>query len=180
MKRKDFLKTACGCGLGLSAGASLLAAAAGVQAPADKELEAMKRFKDAWIKALMENLESTLDRKSLEKLLNTNGRSCAARSGLRKTAESCRGDVAKWVKTVGGKIAPDLCRMDGKTVHWGYPRCFCELVADGPERLPDSYCLCSAGWVQEMFEIVADHPVKVELVQSIKRGAPDCRFIVRI
>ncbi len=180
MKRVEFLKSVCGCGLGLAGGASALASAAGPQSAADKECESMKRFKDAWIVSLMENLEKTLDKKSLESLMNTNGRSCAARSTLRKTAESCRGDVAKWVNTVGGKFGPGLCRVDGNTVHWGYPRCYCGLVAAGPERLPDSYCLCSAGWVQEMFEAVAGHPVKVEIVQTIKRGAPDCRFIVRV
>jgi hypothetical protein len=40
--------------------------------------------------------------------------------------------------------------------------------------------LCSAGWVLEMFEIVADHPVRVEVVRTIKRGAADCRFIVHL
>jgi hypothetical protein len=180
MKRIDFLKSACGCGLGLAGGASALASAAWTQTAREKECESMKRFKDVWIASLMENLEKTLDEKSLQKLMNTNGRSCAARSTLRKTAESCRGDVAKWVKTVGGKLSKELCRVEGNTVYWGYPRCYCELVASGPERLPDSYCLCSAGWVQEMFEIVAGHPVKVEIVRTIKRGAPDCRFIVRV
>jgi predicted hydrocarbon binding protein len=47
-------------------------------------------------------------------------------------------------------------------------------------QLPASYCLCSAGWVQEMFETVTGRPVHVELIRSIKGGAPDCRFVVRL
>jgi hypothetical protein len=128
----------------------------------------------------MENLERTLDKKSLQKLMIINGRACASRSVLRKTAESCRSDLANWVKTVGGKFGKGICRMDGNTIYWGHLRCYCEFVAAGPEHLPDSYCLCSAGWVQKMFGVVAGHPVKVEIVQTIKRGAPDCRFVVRV
>ncbi len=60
------------------------------------------------------------------------------------------------------------------------PGAIAELVAAGPERLPDAYCLCSAGWVLEVFEAVAGRPVRVEVVQTIKRGAPDCRFLVRL
>jgi predicted hydrocarbon binding protein len=48
------------------------------------------------------------------------------------------------------------------------------------KSLPASYCLCSAGWVQEMFETVTGRPVHVELIRSIKGGAPDCRFVVRL
>ncbi len=140
----------------------------------------MKKFKDAWVTTIMENLEKTVDPAARGKLLNANGRACARRSTVLKTAQACQGDVPKFVKTVGGRISKDLCHVEGKTVHWGYPRCFCELVAESPARLPGSYCLCSAGWVQEMFEIVAGHPVQVELVQSIKGGAPDCRFVVRV
>jgi hypothetical protein len=65
MKRIDFLKSACGCGLGLAGGASMLASAAWAQTAADGECESMKRFKDVWIETLMENLEKTLDEKSL-------------------------------------------------------------------------------------------------------------------
>jgi len=46
--------------------------------------------------------------------------------------------------------------------------------------LPASYCLCSVGWVLEMFEIVAQKPVRVDLVQSVKRGASSCKFLVRL
>jgi predicted hydrocarbon binding protein len=36
------------------------------------------------------------------------------------------------------------------------------------------------GWVLEMFETVAQKPVRVELVHSVKRGASSCKFLVRL
>jgi hypothetical protein len=176
MKRKEFIKTACGLGLAGSA------AALGVQAqttPAKPE-KARDRFKEAWVKELMDGMEKIVDPETRGRLMNACGRACARRGGMLKTAEKFKGDVAGYVAAVGPQVGKDLCRMEGETVHWGYPRCYCELVADGPERLPETYCLCSAGWVQEVFERVAGHPVRVEVVQTIKRGAPDCRFLVRL
>jgi len=178
MKRKDFLKTACG--LGLAGGAAALKLPAAGQAEPAKEEKPRDYFKETWVKTLMENMEKGVDSATREKLMNDCGRACARRGGLYKTAEKWRGDVAGFIQAVGPMVGKDLCRVEGDRVHWGYPQCYCSLVTDGPERLPDSYCLCSAGWVLEMFEIVADHPVRVEVVRTIKRGAADCRFIVHL
>ena len=65
-------------------------------------------------------------------------------------------------------------------LHVVYPRCFCHLVAKGPERLPDIYCLCSRGWLKEMFETVLGELVEVDLLDSVKRGADQCGFTVRL
>jgi hypothetical protein len=78
------------------------------------------------------------------------------------------------------KLGQENVFIEGDMIHWGYPRCFCELVAEGPARLPYVYCHCSVGWVLEVFETVAGKPVKVELLQSVKRGAPTCQFLVRL
>jgi hypothetical protein len=177
MKRKDFLKAACG--MGLAGGTAALKIPAAQTEPA-KEEKARDMFKETWVLTLMENMEKDVDSATRERLMNDCGRACARRSGLLKTAEKFRGDMAGFIQTLGPQVGKDLCRLEGETVHWGYPRCYCELVADGPERLPESYCLCSAGWVLEVFEIVADRRVRVEVVQTIKRGAPDCRFIIHL
>ncbi len=61
-----------------------------------------------------------------------------------------------------------------------YSQCNCELVADGPDRLPDMYCACSAGWIKEMFETVTGKTVQVERHQTVKTGADSCKFTVRV
>lgn len=176
MKRKEFLKAACGLGL---AGGVTARKAPAQTAPVKAE-KPRDRFKEAWIKELMENMEKIVDPETRGRLMNACGRACARRGGMLKTAQQFKGDVPGYVRTIGPQVGKDLCRIEGDIVHWGYPRCYCELVEAGPERLPESYCLCSAGWVQEMFETVAGRPVRVEVIQTIKRGASDCRFIVRL
>jgi hypothetical protein len=85
----------------------------------------------------------------------------------------------KFVQAAAGRLGRENVRfLNATAIHWSYPRCFCELVADGPDRLPALYGQCSVGWVLEMFETVRQKPVRVRLVQSIKSGASSCVFRV--
>ncbi len=184
MNRKDFFKRAAQACLACGGMALLSGQETKPQADqAEKERKARefeKRFKEAYILTLMENMEKQLDEKTRVKLMEECGRSCARRSGIVKFAEKYKGDVKKFVETMSEKLGKENISIEGETVHWGYPRCLCELVAEGPARLPDVYCNCSVGWVLELFETLTGKPVKVELLQSVKRGAPTCQFLVRL
>ncbi len=184
MNRKDFFKRAAqAC---LACGGTVLLSGQETKPQADqsekerKAREFEKRFKEAYILTLMENMEKQLDEKSRVKLMEECGRACGRRSGIAKFAEKYKGDVKKFVEAMSEKLGKENIFIENETVHWGYPRCLCELVAEGPARLPDVYCNCSVGWVLELFEAVAGKPVKVELLQSVKRGASTCQFLVRL
>jgi len=55
----------------------------------------------------------------------------------------------------------------------------CSLVEDRPPNLSPTFCLCSLGYVREMFARQVGRPVQVELVRSVHRGDRECRFTVR-
>ncbi|OGD27203.1 MAG: hypothetical protein A2Y56_15465 [Candidatus Aminicenantes bacterium RBG_13_63_10] len=183
MKRKDFFKTAAGTYLAC-AGSAILAGQEAAPAPDKDERERRareheERFKRAYILTLMENLEKCVDEPTRVRMMNDCGRACARRGGLFKAAEDCRGDLKTFVARMAGGLGAENARfLDEGTVHWSYPRCFCELVASGPDRLPAVYCPCSVGWVMEMFEAVLQRPVRVRLIQSVKSGASSCVFRV--
>jgi hypothetical protein len=185
MKRQDFIKSAAGACLACAGGSFL-----GGQEPpsaADQtslERRARKReetFKQNYISTLMENLEKGVDEPTRVRMMNDCGRACARRGELFKTAEAGRGDLKAFLTRMTEILGPDSAVLvDEKTVRWNYPRCYCELVAAGPERLPAVYCQCSVGWVLEMFETVLGRPVKVRLVQSIRTGGPSCVFHIDV
>jgi predicted hydrocarbon binding protein len=97
-----------------------------------------------------------------------------------KLAESCRGDVGKLVAKFAEFLGKEENYLRDNVVHLSYPKCLCELVADGPERLPEAYCHCSEGWVKEMFETAARKKVQVQTLQTVKRGAPSCKFLITV
>jgi len=184
MKRKEFFKKTAQ--IGLAAGSMMLLKGKDAQAKSAKK-EAKKqepksrqqRVKEEWIKALLKHMDEQFDEKIRVKVMEACGRDCARRGAIRM-AEASKGDVGKLVDTLARYLGKENCRLEGKTVHLAYSKCLCELVADGPERLSDTYCFCSKGWVLEMFETAAQRPVRVELLQSIRRGAPSCKFLIEL
>jgi predicted hydrocarbon binding protein len=124
-------------------------------------------------------MDEHLDEATRKTLMESCGRACA-RGGAVTSAEKCGGDVDKLVSTLEKWVGKGHARRDADVVHIIYPRCLCHLVAKGPERLPETYCLCSCGWLKEMFETVVGNPVEVELLESVKRGAEQCSFTVRL
>lgn len=185
MRRQDFLKSAAGACLACSGGSFLGGQEARPTAdqagPERQAREREEKFKRAYITTLMENLEKSVEEPARVRMMNDCGRACARRGGLFKAAEACRGDLKAYLARMNGILGPESAvLLDATTVRWSYPRCYCEMVASGPERLPAVYCQCSVGWVLEMFETVLGQPVKVRLVQSIRTGGPSCVFHVDI
>ena len=145
----------------------------------DEHVAQNEKFKQNWISSLMENLDRHLDEDTRIKLMESCGRSCARQESI-KIAESCLGDLESLVSRLGKIIGKQNASMEEGIVHLQYDKCYCPLVSKGPKILSDTWCNCSRGWVKEMFETAAEKPVKVELLQSIKRGDPCCKFILQL
>lgn len=138
-----------------------------------------KEFTQRWVVNLMAGIDAHLDDETKLRLMESCGRACA-RGGVAAEAEACRGDLGKLLAKLKRWIGKENVRWEGDLVHLTYAKCFCHLVADGPATLPATYCLCSRGWVKEIFETVLEKPVDVELLDSIKRGGESCRFVVHL
>jgi predicted hydrocarbon binding protein len=146
------------------------------QAP---EQEGRTRFQQEWIKSLMETLDSQVDEPARLKIMEECGRACARRGAAAGLSKAAGGDLDKLVSTLGGHLGRENVRREGNLVHLRYTKCFCPLVASGPERLSKTYCHCSRGWAMEVFGAVTGKAVTAELLRSIKRGDAACEFIVR-
>ena len=59
-------------------------------------------------------------------------------------------------------------------------RCFCSLLRGLPvdDRVSLIYCHCSKGFIKKFWEGILEKPVKVELMQSVVSGAPECKFAI--
>lgn len=178
MDRKTFLKQSGQ--LGVASGCMLLFGRKNTSTKEDDMASKREqKFKEDWVVTLMENLEERFDEKTRCAFMESCGRDCAKRGAI-SLAESCKGDV----NTLTAKLAqiPQVEITHGKNgpIKVSYKKCFCELVSKGPERLPDTYCECSKGWLLQMFETASQKPVKVEIIQTIKRGGTACDFLVQV
>lgn len=150
---------------------------------------------ESWIKDLMDNVDTMLDEETRIKLMQECGRACFTRAfGVapeeKPTIEEAR-RYLEALKAQGAKV-----RQEGdKTVilySWGRDHqnpwglilgdgyCMCPVVETGPEELSPTYCYCSTGYVKESFSRALGKPVKVELLDSLKKGGKNCIFRIEV
>ncbi len=150
----------------------------------------------AWIKDLMDNMDSLLDLETRRRLMQANGRACYLRafgvaSDEKPTAEYAQGFIDS-IKKDGNEVKEE----GGKTIvifNWGRKHqnpqglilqdgyCMCPIVESGPPRLSPTFCQCSAGYVKEIFARYTGRTVeKVEVLDSLKMGGRDCVFRVEL
>jgi predicted hydrocarbon binding protein len=182
MNRKEFIRKACQ--VGVASGATLLIAesdrcCALASGQEEQSVSKKEKFTQDWIRTLMNNMDTQLDEGARVKLMELSGRACA-RQGAVNAVKACKGDLEKFLVTMRKWVGADNVRRDGSKVFLTYSKCLCPQVQSGSEKLSDTYCNCSRGWVKEMYETVLGTPVDVQLTESIKRGGEACRFIIRI
>jgi hypothetical protein len=62
--------------------------------------------------------------------------------------------------------------------------CHCQLartaVRDGKPNISSTFCYCSAGYEKIRFDVIFGEPVEIELLESVLKGDPQCRFSITI
>jgi predicted hydrocarbon binding protein len=71
-------------------------------------------------------------------------------------------------------------QREGDVVHATYDRCYCGSVNKSKQPFSPTYCACSCGWYQKLFEELLNTPTKVELLSSIIQGDDSCQFLIHI
>jgi hypothetical protein len=146
-------------------------------------------FSQRWVKRMMDNLDKEVDEPTRTRLMQANGRSCYRGSNQRPFQGGVDAFIEEVKKWAGARPSP--IRRDGNIVYFDYVKnpaglkvadcwCLCPLVEKGPEGLSGTFCECSVGYVAEMFGGVAGKPVRVELLESLKRGGKGCRFKIHL
>lgn len=130
----------------------------------------------------MEGLDSEVDEETITKILEDCGRNCISRSFIEemkavwKKSEDLDLLLRKINEVWGNAGANASIKRGGDGIYAEYGECYCPIVQDYLEELSSSWCICSCGWLLELFESVLERPVEVELEKSVKRGDDICRF----
>ena len=165
------------------------AAAASLPVAEGTPIDKRMAFAQTWAKRMMDNLDKEVDEPTRTRLMQANGRSCFLGSG-RKPFEGGLDAFIEAVKKWSGDGPPPI-RREGDVVYFDYVAnpaglkvadgwCLCPLVERGPDGLSGTFCECSVGYVREMFSQVTGNPVRVELLESLKRGGKACRFRIHL
>jgi len=199
MNRKEFVRRigkACTCSCVCALTASLgeaFAQDAAKQAPKKPRNDERMEFTENWAVRFFNVLDANLDAATRKKIMMANGKECLL-SWQKATNQKPRTEpltlegFAKQVKQKGSKDY----RFEGNVIYFQFNaaaetgsaspenHCLCPMVETKPAGLSPTYCLCSLGYVKEMHEQVFKKPVEVELLSSVLRGDPRCKFKITV
>lgn len=141
------------------------------------------RQKAACIYGMMKLLEASVEGEARFMVMEGCGRACIGASTMTKAVklqrESDNLDDLLFRLNAAHIGGGHLVREDG--VIWAtYDRCYCGAVSKSQEPFSETYCHCSCGWFQKLFETLFNQVVKVELMDAILQGGERCRFRIHI
>lgn len=59
--------------------------------------------------------------------------------------------------------------------------CFCPIIRTKlRDGMPQTFCYCGAGWFRQQWEGAIGQPVRVEILTSLLKGDPECRFAIHL
>lgn len=184
MDRKQFLR------LGLATcGLALPSPAAGTTQhplPDPGELEGARRDADfvrAWVSDLVDAMESQLPAETRIGLVEACGRGCFRRHAFkREMAAEGSGDPEKLIAAYARRF--ECWRDEAGDVHVRYGetsrRCYCPVVKGVPARPDDLHCECTRGTHRAVFEAALGRPIRVDVIETLRRGGRTCHFVARL
>ena len=175
MDRKEFLRMGCCAFAFLSAQSD----AAAVPQPCDEQLKFIQNF----LTDLMDTIDGEVDEATKIKLLSGCGRGCFRRFQFKQDiAAKGKGSVDKLIEALKQNF--EVWR-EGKLVHVRYGAinsngCYCPAARYRPGKPKDIHCYCTRTTHQAIWETALGRAVKVEILQTVRRGDPTCHFLVSL
>ena len=135
------------------------------------------------VKSIMDVLDSEVDEHARRVIMEACGHRCIGASTLKKAVklqEQAFNLDELLVLLNEQHIGGGYLQRYGNVIHAAYDRCYCGSVSKTKELFTETYCHCSCGWYQKLFETVLSRPVRVELLGSIIQGDQRCEFRIHL
>jgi Family of unknown function (DUF6144) len=179
MDRKEFLRMGC-CAF------AFLASQNGVAAETSQACDNNRlTFIQNWVSDLMDTIDSEVDEETKIKLMSGCGRGCYQRHQFKQDiAAKGKGSVDKLIEAYKANF--EVWREGEDKVHIRYGEvnkngCYCPAANYRPGKpKTDIQCYCTRATHQSIWEAALGHPVKMDILQSVRRGDPTCHFLVHL
>jgi hypothetical protein len=185
MDRKTFLSRSVdgflGCCAAMAWCAEPIEASQAAPTPAAVS-DGEKQFIQNWLADLMEALDRETDESVKIRLLAACGRACFERHEFKRNwAIQGRGDVDR---LIGALKANFEVWREGDRVHIRYGEvskgCYCPAAKYRPAKSNDIHCYCTRATHQAVWETALGRPIRVDIVDTVRRGGKTCHFLVQL
>jgi len=178
MDRKEFFATSLKGTLGCCA-LALFDGTASAQTVTPSEADREKEFVTNWMTDLFDTMDAELDEKTKVRLIAGCGRGCFRRFQFKQDiARLGKGSVESLLEAYKKNF--EVWR-EGGLVHIRYgavnKQCYCPAARYHPAKPHDMHCECTRATHQTIFETALGRPIRVEIVESLRRGGTTCHFV---
>lgn len=183
LDRKEFLRLGC-CAVAMLGAHATAADAPAPAPPAHRCDDGELRFLQGWVTDLMDTVAAELPAEARIRLMAGCGRGCYRRFAWKQElAARGKGDVDKLIEALRQNF--EAWREGEALVHVRYGAvnkhgCYCPAARFRPGGPDDLQCHCTQAMHQSIWEAALGRSVKVDIVQSVRRGDPTCHFVVHV
>jgi len=183
MNRKEFFETSVKSGIGCCAAFLMFdEPAAASRASQPSEADAEKEFLKNWMTDLFDSIDAELDQATKVRVMAGCGKGCFRRFQFKQDiAKMGKGSVENLVQAYKKNFG---VWQEGGLVHIRYgevsTRCYCPAARYHPAKPGDIHCECTRATHQTIFETALGRPVKVEVLESLRRGGKTCHFVAHV
>lgn len=146
-----------------------------------------------WVQGAMKRLDDAVGKRARSRIMEECGAACAqANHGTIDRVIAKRkkyGNLEEFLEAEKDTLLPGMrLEKKGRSLYQYYMprsfgragRCFCSLISGLPpdQTISPTYCQCSKGFAQKMWERVLGRPVKIEVLETVLTGAAECKFRV--
>jgi hypothetical protein len=184
VERKDFLKMGC-CGLiALAARPGFAESSSATVTEGSPCDDGEFKFVKNWLTDLMEAIDGELDESDKIKLMSACGRGCYQRFQFKQDiATKGKGSVDKLIEAYKANF--EIWREGDNKVHIRYGAvnkngCFCPAAKFRPSKSNDIQCYCTRATHETIWQTALSKPIKIDILQTVRRGDPTCHFLVHL
>jgi hypothetical protein len=148
-----------------------------------------------WVKGAINRLDRLVKPETRNEIMTRCGHNCA--QAHKSTIDNARKKRQKYASLDEFLVAEEkkpgkASRIERKgniVYHYFTPdsygqgvRCFCGLLKGlpGDQTVSRTYCQCSKGFVEEIWQAYLGRKPKVEMIESSVSGAKECKFAVHL
>jgi len=137
------------------------------------------------VKNVMENFDSVVDEvEKRSSVMETMGYYCFQNHFLSRALQvknqsrSIEEIIINLNRIIGDE---EYFKLKGNKIEAKFNQCYCDLgVKVAKEPLPKTYCYCSLGWLKDLFKILLEKDVNVEMLETIVSGGNACKFVIHL
>lgn len=136
-------------------------------------------FIENWLSDLLNTMDKTLNRNTQEKLLAGCGRGCFDRHSFKQEiAAKGKGNIDELLNAYH-QFFEAWIEEDKFHIRFGETssRCYCPVVQNIKPKINDIHCECTRATQQAILETALGKPVKVDIVETLRRGGKTCHFV---